>query len=120
MSFCRKTLIKKAGAENAVASLDDRNKLHIKFDNNSLDGIASENDRAIIVVYSPSLKKMEFTLHGGRRADGVAMLDINAAANSFEGHQIETWIGFISEDEEEASDSVWTGKFDVMKIQPSE
>jgi hypothetical protein len=38
-----------------------------------------------------------------------AVLNISAC----KGHSVETWIGFLSKDEHDASDSVYTGRLKV-------
>jgi len=43
-----------------------------------------------------------FRLHGCFRKDKKASLD----ASAFKGHIVETWIGFLSKDETDVSDSV--------------
>jgi hypothetical protein len=83
--------------------------LQFSFTDNSADGIASPGDAVILVAYAPDLQQAVFTLNGGARKDGKAILNVAA----LKGHTVETWIGFLSKDEQEASDSVWAGRVTV-------
>lgn len=60
----------------------------------------------ILVAYAPDLQQAVFTLYGGFRKDGKAVLNVAA----FKGYAIETWIGFLSADGKDASDSVYSGR----------
>jgi hypothetical protein len=76
------------------------------FADNSIDGIALADDTIILVAYAPDLQQAVFTLYGGFRKDKKAVLNVAA----FKGNAVETWIGFLSADERDASDSVYTGR----------
>ena len=105
----RQVLISKGrlpGAQSARALMKANGILQFSFADNSADGIASPVDTAILVAYAPDLKQAIFTLNGGFRKDKKAILNVAA----LKGHTIETWIGFLSEDEQDVSDSVYTGK----------
>jgi hypothetical protein len=82
------------------------NTLQFTFTDNSTDGIASPDDTVILVVYAPDLQQAIFTLHAGFRKDKMATLNVAA----LKGHAVETWIGFLSKDGEDASNSVWVGR----------
>ena len=97
------------GAVNAKLILKPKSVLQFTFTNNTDTGIAAANDAAILVAYCPDLKQAIFTLSGGLRKDGKASLNVVA----FKGHSVETWIGFLSSDEKDASDSVWVGRANV-------
>lgn len=93
------------GAQNVRAVKKANNTLQFSFADNSTDGIASPDDTVILVAYAPGLQHAVFTLHGGFRKDTKAVLNVTA----LKGHTVETWIGFLSRDEKDASDSVWSG-----------
>jgi hypothetical protein len=80
--------------------------LQFSFIDNSTVGMASPGDTIILVAYAPSLQQAIFTLHAGLRKDKKVTLNVAA----LKGHTVETWIGFLSKDELDASDSVYTGK----------
>ena len=90
---------------NAKAVLKPKSILQFSFADNSTDGIASADNNVILVAYAPDLQQSVFTLYGGFRKDKKASLNVSA----FKGHAVETWIGFVSADEKDASDSVYTG-----------
>jgi len=93
-------------AENAHASLNNEGKILFTWTDNSSTGNANTNDKVILITYFPALKKMIYTLHAATRGKGSALL----AMNTMRGYIAETWIGFVSHDEREAGDSVYTGK----------
>ena len=96
------------GAASARATVKN-GVLHFSFADNSTDGIAGAGDSVILVAYCPDEQQAVFTLYGGFRKDKKAVLNVAA----FKGHAVETWIGFLSADEEDASDSVWVGRLKV-------
>ena len=96
------------GAQSAKASVKN-SVIHFSFADNSTTGIASGDDTAILVAYSPDLQQAIFTLYGGLRKTGKATLNVAA----FKGYFVETWIGFLSNNEKDASDSVYTGRLKV-------
>jgi len=107
-----KVLISKGmlpGAENATAVADENGNIHFSFTDNSNTGTASGFDKVIAVAYCEALQQAEFRLNAGLRKDGEAVLN----AGVFKGYEVETWIGFLSNDETNASDSVWTGKISL-------
>jgi hypothetical protein len=94
------------GAEKAKAVLKPKSIIQFSFANNSTDGIASGEDTVILVAYAPELQQAICTLYGGFRKDGKASLNVA----SFKGNAVESWIGFLSKDEADASDSAWAGR----------
>ena len=96
------------GAQLAKASIKN-GIIHFSFADNSSDGIASADDTIILVAYAPDLQQAIFTLYGGFRKDKKASLNVTA----FKGHAVETWIGFLSADEQDVSDSVWAGRMNA-------
>ncbi len=96
-------------AENASVVADEAGNIHFSFTDNSDTGTASGFDQVIVVAYAEALNQAVFSLNAGLRKNGKAVL--NAAL--FKGYAVETWIGFLSTDETNASDSVWTGRVEV-------
>lgn len=95
-------------AQNAKAVKKANNTIQFTFADNSSMGIASPDDTVILVAYAPDLQQAVFSLHAGFRKDKKAVLNVAA----LKGHAIETWIGFLSRDEKDASDSVWAGRME--------
>jgi hypothetical protein len=83
--------------------------LQFSFTDNSTDGIASPEDTVILVAYAPGMQQAIFTLHAGFRKDAKATLNVAA----LKGHTVEIWIGFLSKDEQDASDSIYIGRIVV-------
>ena len=63
------------------------------------------NDKAILVVYCEALDKCLFTLKGAERSTGTASI----AVARFKGHEVHTWLAFISPDGANVSPSTYTG-----------
>src|SRR3954469_19541011 len=104
-----KVLISKGilpGAENATAVADENGNIHFSFTDNSDTGTASPYDKVIAVAFCEALQQAIFSLNAGLRKNGEAILN----TSMFKGYEVETWIGFLSGDEMNASDSVWTGR----------
>jgi hypothetical protein len=93
-------------AQGARIVKKTNNILQFSFTDNSTVGMASPVDTIILVAYAPDLQQAIFTLNTGLRKDKKATLNVAA----LKGHAVETWIGFLSKDAEDASDSVYTGR----------
>ena len=62
-------------------------------------------DKALLVAYCPALNQCVYTTGGAKRN---ALTDsLNLAA--FKGQQVQTWIGFISENRLNVASSFYTG-----------
>jgi len=94
------------GAQSIKVLKKVNNTLQFTFADNSTDGIAAPNDTVILAAYAPDVQYAAFTLHGGFRKDRKAVLNVAA----FKGYAVETWIGFLSADEQDASDSLYAGR----------
>lgn len=92
-------------AVHAAAVAMENTNIYFSFTDNSDTGTASANDKVILVAYAEVLKQAVFSLQAGLRKNCEAVL--NAAA--LKGYGVETWIGFLSSDETNASNSVYTG-----------
>src|SRR5437868_10110276 len=92
-------------AENATATVNADGNILFSWADNSGTGTAKANDKAIVVAYFPGMKQIIYSLNAGTRADGQCVLP---AAN-MQGYAAETWIGFLSHDETDASNSVYGG-----------
>jgi hypothetical protein len=92
-------------AVHAAAVAMENANIYFSFTDNSDTGTASANDKIIVVAYAVALQWAVFSLQAGLRKNCEAVL--HAAA--LKGYAVETWIGFLSSDETNASDSVYTG-----------
>lgn len=91
-------------AEEALATSLSAGEIQFYWADNSDQGTARFDDVAILVVYSPSLKKAVFTLNSGERHDREAVL--NAAPLT--GQIVATWMSFLNRTGDVA-DSVFCG-----------
>ena len=75
----------------------------------SLSTTANPNDKAILVAYCPTLRQAIFATDAGKRSNLTA--DLNVL--TFSGQAVETYIGFLSADKNNASVSIFTGEVAV-------
>jgi hypothetical protein len=96
-------------AENAIAQPDAEGNIEFSWMDNSGMGTAKETDKVILVAFFPETNEAVFNIGDAKRADAQATLH----TKNFKGSIAETWIGFLSHDETDASDSVYAGKVDL-------
>lgn len=96
-------------AQNAKVIGEPSGNLLFTWEDNSGFKSAKADDRVIIITYFPVIKKMIYTLHQATRSSCRAVLQ----AASMKGCAAETWIGFVSNDEREAGDSVYAGRVNL-------
>ena len=99
---------KLTGALNAAVNTSAAGRLVFTWTNNAGSGTAKANDRAIIVVYCPSLKQSVYTTLGATRSSGSLTMDV-----PFSGEQVHTYLGFLSEYGQEVATSVYAGMLRV-------
>lgn len=97
--------------ENAKVSKPGDGKLYFTWDDNSNDGTAQPDDRAILIAFFPEVKQAIYSIGDNCRSDEEAVLDVGIMKN----FAAETWIGFLSADEKLASCSCYAGKTGVAK-----
>jgi len=76
------------------------------WEDNTGTGTAKSNDKVILVAYFPSQHEAIFSIGSALRKDGQALLE----NRNMKGETAETWIGFLSNNEEDAANSVYAGK----------
>lgn len=94
-----------AAQHAAATSMTDGN-IFFNYTDNSNAGSASANDTVILVAWCDELQQVAYSLKKGLRKDCEAVLE----TEWMKGYAVETWIGFLSSDEQHASNSVYTGK----------
>jgi hypothetical protein len=107
-----KVLISKGplpAAVNATAIADTDKNILFRWEDNTGTGTAKANDKVILVAYFPDVKKAFLTIGAAIRKDGEALLE----TTQDRGKIAETWIGFLSNGEEDAGDSVYCGRLDL-------
>lgn len=93
-------------AKNAAVAPMKNGDIYFNFTDNSNTGSAKATDKIIVVAYCEQLQQAAFSLRAGLRKDCEAILKTRI----FKGYAVETWIGFLSNDEINASNSVYTGR----------
>jgi hypothetical protein len=103
----RKVLISKGSLPrgelvHTKVSLDS---IHFTWDGNNGKNTHRQRDRAILVAYCEALNRCAFSTWGARRCDGEAILEVP----QFYGHEVHTWLSFISADGQSISNSMYAG-----------
>ena len=103
-----KALLTRGDLPNATApaATTTSNQVFFTWTDNSGIGKALPTDKSILVVYCKALETSIYTYTGPQRSAAAAQLDVSRFAQQ----TVETWIGFISEDESEVSNTVYTGE----------
>jgi uncharacterized protein DUF6266 len=96
-------------AENAEVAIDTEGNMLFAWTDNTAMGTAKANDKVILVAYFPELKQAITSIGKSSRNEGQALLETSI----MKGYGAKTWIGFLSNDEKNASDSVYTGNVEL-------
>jgi len=92
-------------ALNAVAAATDAGNIQFTWTDNAGTGTSKKTDKAILVAYFPATNEVVYSFDSGTRQSGNAVLEtINR-----QGQLAETWMGYLSNDEDDAACSVYTG-----------
>lgn len=103
-----KVLISKgpiASVDEASALVNEEGNIVFTWTNNAGTGTAKGNDKAILVAYFPESKEAMYQFSDATRKDGEAILETGSKKGV-----AETWIGFLSANEKNAANSVYTGR----------
>ena len=96
-------------AASPLASATGGGNVKFNWTNNSGVGKAMPTDKSILVVYCPDKKQCIYTTTGADRSTGVSQLNVNP----FIGLLVQTYIGFLSTDGRDISNSYFTGELTV-------
>lgn len=96
-------------AGNPAAGASGNGGVKITWTDNSGTAMANPDDKLVVAVHCPELKRTIYTLKGAPRSDGSFNLDVSP----FTGKVVETWVAFISADAREVATSVYTGQVTV-------
>lgn len=92
-------------AINVAANLTVEGNILFSWTDNSETGNAKQNDKVILVAYFPELHQIVYSFGAATRADCQATL----VTDKMKGYTSHTWIGFLSHDEKDAANSMYTG-----------
>jgi hypothetical protein len=93
-------------AMSASAAVESDGNIIFSWEDNSETGSAKANDRVVLVAYFPASKTALFTIAAALRKDRQGVLETPGMS----GETAETWMGFLSHDEKDTANSVYTGK----------
>ncbi len=96
-------------ATNPTATPQANGIVQFRWTNNAGVGIAKPTDKAVLVVYCEEIKMSLYTYTGNDRSTEVQDFD----AKVFTGKVVQTYVGFISENEREIASSLYTGEMTV-------
>ncbi|RTL56345.1 MAG: hypothetical protein EKK37_17910 [Sphingobacteriales bacterium] len=97
------------GAQNPLAASSAAGVITWQWQDNSGMGRALPTDKSILVAYCPSRNQCIYTVQGAARNTGTDALQVAA----FSGLQVQTFIGFISDDGKLVASSIYTGQLTV-------
>ncbi|KAA9038172.1 hypothetical protein FW778_15585 [Ginsengibacter hankyongi] len=92
-------------ARNAAASATDSGNIQFTWTDNTGTGTSKKTDKAILVAYFPATNEAVYSFDAGTRQSGNAILE----TPNRQGQLAETWMGYLSNDEDDAACSVYTG-----------
>jgi hypothetical protein len=97
------------GAIQATASSDLPGTIRFDWTNRDLlAGIAKPTDKVVMVAYCPDCNRSVYRKGASRSA-----LTDTLSARGFKNKTVYTWLAFVSEDESDMSDSIFTGEITV-------
>ena len=94
---------------NAQVATNTDGNLFFTWSSNAGTGTAKDMDIAVLVAYCPAFQQAAFLISDRRRVDGNAVLRTQV----LQGYTVETWMGFISHDGKDASDSIYCGSINL-------
>lgn len=97
-----------APVDSAETIIDEGNIVFNWIDNAST-GTAKGNDKAILVAFFPESNEVVYRFTEVTRSEGYAILEMNSKKGI-----AETWLGFLSADEKNAANSVYTGRVEML------
>ncbi len=84
-------------------------KLEFSWTDNSGTGKAKASDKAFAAVYNEELRDWEYELNLSTRGEGFCVLDVSM----LKGKPVHGYLGFITEDGKDATDTLYTGQIDL-------
>ncbi|HEY4150010.1 MAG TPA: DUF6266 family protein [Chitinophagaceae bacterium] len=110
--LCSEVLVCRGDLQNvkeATATSSVKGQVDFTWKDNSGLGKACGADNAIFIVLCHGQGSCLYTLQGGLRRDGKASFPVN----NFSGHEVHTWISFLSKDGKDIANSLFTGQLVV-------
>lgn len=93
-----------------VTAVSQQGGIQFTWNNNSGEGNAGASDRSIMIAYCKAWNRFRFNPFGAERQAGSDKLELP----DLRGQYVHTWLGFISADGKEVSDSVYSGRILVV------
>jgi hypothetical protein len=93
----------------ATAVADEEANIVFSWADNSGSGTAKTDDLVILVAFFPELRQAIFSIGSAMRADCNALLKTQV----LKGFTAQTWLGFLGNDEKNASNSSYSGRVEL-------
>ena len=110
--LCSETLVCRGDLPNvkeAVAGPAEKGLVNFAWKDNTGLGKANAMDKAILVVVCHAYDGCIYTMEGGLRGDGAAVIPVSG----YSGQEVQTWLSFLSKDGKDIAASIFTGQFVV-------
>jgi hypothetical protein len=98
-------------ADNVTAESSVATELHLQWNDNSGLGSAQPDDVGLLLVYVPEIEQPLLVMDQFERQDEDFVLDL---PTSLAGKEVQTYLGWVSADGTEASDSQYLGPITVQ------
>tara|TARA_R110001592_G_scaffold23435_6_gene91856 strand:- start:2482 stop:3123 length:642 start_codon:yes stop_codon:yes gene_type:complete len=95
-----------SSAQNGTTDLTTTGEISFSWDDNSAEGNANANDKAMVLVYNPSKKESVYILDGADRTTGTQIISI---PSSYVGDTVQLFMAFISANGSIVSNSIYLG-----------
>ncbi|WP_435415082.1 DUF6266 family protein [Polaribacter aestuariivivens] len=95
-----------SGVLNGTTDLSTAGEVTFNWDDNSTEGNANADDKAMILVYNPEKKESIYTLDGANRTTGT---DVISIPSSYVGDTVHLFMAFVTSDNGTVSNSIYLG-----------
>ena len=91
---------------NGTTDLSTAGEVTFNWDDNSAEGNANADDKAMLLVYNPDKKESIYVLDGANRTTGSDVLSI---PGSYAGDTVHLFMAFVTSDNSTVSNSIYLG-----------
>jgi hypothetical protein len=95
-----------SGVLNGTTDLSTAGEVTFNWDDNSAEGNANADDKAMLLVYNPDKKESIYVLDGANRTTGSDVLSI---PGSYAGDTVHLFMAFVTSDNSTVSNSIYLG-----------
>jgi hypothetical protein len=96
--------------KSSQAESQSSGQITLQWTDNSGMGLAGPDDKAFLAVHCPETNNWKYGLDLTKRSAGTCLFDVTL----FKGRNVQIYLGFISSDGKEVSDSLYAGGLQVI------